>query len=72
MGSHYVTPRVVGIIKFCDSKGIIDKIFEHNPTMNDLYPGENRDILEGSHVIAEGAIYLIDFKKNTLKYIPLI
>ena len=31
----------------------IDKIFEHNPMMNDLHPGEKRDILEGFHVISE-------------------
>ena len=28
--------------------------------INDLYPGEKRDTLEGFHVIAEGDVYLID------------
>ena len=50
MDENYVTVRVIGDIKFCNSRGIIDKIFEHNPMMNDLYPGEKRDILEGFHL----------------------
>ena len=50
MDNNYVSVRVIGDIKFCNSRSIIDKIFEHNPMMNDLYPGEKRDILEGSHL----------------------
>ena len=50
MDENYVTVRVIGDIKFCNSRSIIDKIFEHNPMMNDLYPGEKRDILEGFHL----------------------
>jgi uncharacterized pyridoxamine 5'-phosphate oxidase family protein len=50
MNTNYVTARIVGGIQFCDSRNIIDEIFEHNPMMNDLYPDEKRDILEGFHL----------------------
>lgn len=50
MDQNYVTARVIGDIKFCDNRDIINEIFEHNPMMNDLYPGEKRDILEGFHL----------------------
>ena len=50
MNANYVTARIVGDIQFCHSRTIIDEIFEHNPMMNDLYPGEKRDILEGFHL----------------------
>jgi uncharacterized pyridoxamine 5'-phosphate oxidase family protein/NAD-dependent dihydropyrimidine dehydrogenase PreA subunit len=46
MDRNYVTVRVVGDIQFCNERSMVDKIFEHNPVMNDLYPGEKRDILE--------------------------
>ncbi|MBT8366900.1 MAG: 4Fe-4S binding protein [Deltaproteobacteria bacterium] len=50
MDQNYVTARIIGDINFCNNRGIIDEIFEHNPMMNDLYPGEKRDILEGFHL----------------------
>ena len=50
MDANYVTARIVGDIKFCNSRTIIDEIFEQNPMMNDLYPGEKSDILEGFHL----------------------
>ncbi|MGD9055254.1 MAG: 4Fe-4S binding protein [Desulfobacterales bacterium] len=50
MNQNYVTARIIGDIKFCHNRDIIDEIFEHNPMMNDLYPGEKRDILEGFHL----------------------
>ena len=50
MDANYVSVRVIGDIRFCNDRGIIDKIFDHNPMMNDLYPGEKRDILEGFHL----------------------
>jgi uncharacterized pyridoxamine 5'-phosphate oxidase family protein/ferredoxin len=46
MDQTYVAVRVVGDIQLCDDRAWVDKIFEHNPMMNDLYPGERRDILE--------------------------
>ena len=50
MDKNYVSARIVGDIQFCNTRSIIDKIFEHNPMMNDLYPDEKRDILEGFHL----------------------
>ena len=50
MDSNYVTARVVGDIQLCDDRGVVDKIFEHNPMMNDLYPGRKRNILEAFHM----------------------
>ena len=47
MNTDYVTARIVGDIQFCGRRTVIDEIFEHNPMMNDLYPDEKRDILEG-------------------------
>ena len=50
MDENYVTVRVIGDIQFCEDRSVLDKIFEHNPMMNDLYPGEGRDILEAFHM----------------------
>jgi len=46
MDKNYVSARIVGEIQFCGDRNIVDRIFQHNPMMNDLYPGEKRDILE--------------------------
>ncbi len=50
MNEKYVSARLVGDIRFCNDKSVVDKIFELNPMMNDLYPGEKRYILEGIHL----------------------
>lgn len=50
MDANYVSVRVIGDIEFCNDPSVVDKIFKHNPMMNDLYPGEKRDILEGFHL----------------------
>ena len=50
LDEQYVSVRVVGDIRFCKDKSVVDNIFVHNPMMNDLYPGEKRDILEGFHM----------------------
>ena len=50
MDANYVSVRVIGDIYFCNDRSVVDKIFKHNPMMNDLYPGEKRDILEGFHL----------------------
>lgn len=50
MDKNYVTGRVVGDIQFCRDRRVLDNMFEHNPMMNDLYPGESRDILEAFHL----------------------
>ena len=50
MNERYVSVRLVGDIQFCEDQHIVDKIFELNPMMNDLYPGEKRYVLEGMHL----------------------
>jgi uncharacterized pyridoxamine 5'-phosphate oxidase family protein len=50
MNEKYVSVRLVGDIRFCRDKRVVDKIFERNPMMNDLYPGESRYVLEGIHL----------------------
>lgn len=45
MDKKYVTVRVTGEIEFV-GQGCLGKVFELNPVMNDLYPGEKRCILE--------------------------
>jgi uncharacterized pyridoxamine 5'-phosphate oxidase family protein len=50
MNAQYVTVRLLGDIRQCSDRKVVDKIFEQNPGMNELYPGEKRDILEGFHL----------------------
>ena len=50
MDKNYVAVRAAGDIRFCNDRNIVDKIFEHNPILNKLYPGEKRDILEPFHL----------------------
>ena len=50
MNKEFVSVRLVGNIRFCEDKGVVDKIFDLNPMMNDLYPGEKRYVLEGIHL----------------------
>ena len=50
MNDKYVSIRLVGDVKFCEDKLVVDKIFDLNPMMNDLYPGEKRYVLEGIHL----------------------
>lgn len=58
MDENYVTVRLVGDVRRVAGEAIVDKIFEHNPVMNDLYPGEKRYILEGFHMhSAKGEVF---------------
>jgi uncharacterized pyridoxamine 5'-phosphate oxidase family protein len=50
MDANYVSARIVGDIHLCEDKAILDKIYEHNPIMDSLYPGEKRRILEVFHL----------------------
>jgi uncharacterized pyridoxamine 5'-phosphate oxidase family protein len=50
MDKSYVSVRVLGDIQICEDRHIVDRIFDHNPMMNDLYPGEKRTILEAFHM----------------------
>jgi uncharacterized pyridoxamine 5'-phosphate oxidase family protein/NAD-dependent dihydropyrimidine dehydrogenase PreA subunit len=46
MSQNYVTVRLVGAIEKCEDRILLNKIFDLNPIMNSLYPGEKRQILE--------------------------
>jgi uncharacterized pyridoxamine 5'-phosphate oxidase family protein len=50
INDKYVSVRLVGDIKFCQDKLVVDKIFDLNPVMNDIYPGEKRYVLEAIHL----------------------
>lgn len=62
MDKNYKTIRIHGKAKKIEHN-IIDKIFEHNPRMNDLYGGEKRDILE-PFCIYEGSGEIFDLSSN--------
>ena len=44
MTSDYVMVRLAGDVEFLDDDGIVDRIFEENPMLNDLYPGDKRRV----------------------------
>ncbi len=47
LNKSWQTVRVMGRVeKLADQKAWIDRIFEENPSMNGVYPGESRYILE--------------------------
>lgn len=50
MDKNYVSVRVVGDIRSCEGRDMLDKVFDQNPMMNDLYPGEKREILQAFHL----------------------
>ena len=50
MDARYVSVRVVGDLAHCPDRAVVDKVFEHNPALASLYPGEKRDILEAFHL----------------------
>ncbi len=50
MDERYVSVRIVGDFVPCNDRAVVDKVFEHNPVMTDLYPGEKRDILDAFHL----------------------
>ncbi|WP_406655941.1 4Fe-4S binding protein [Methanolobus sp. ZRKC2] len=45
MDKNYVTVRVKGKIEFI-GQSLLEKIFEKNPVLNQLYPGDTKSILE--------------------------
>ena len=54
MNKEYQTVRLMGKVrKLEDQKKWIDRIFEENPSMNNVYPGERRRILEAFCVEGE-------------------
>jgi uncharacterized pyridoxamine 5'-phosphate oxidase family protein len=50
MNEKYVSVRLVGDVRFCEDRSVVDKVFALNPAMNHLYPGEKRYVLEGIHL----------------------
>ena len=50
MDKNYVTVRISGIIQFCGDEKAIKRIFESNPILETLYPGDTKDILEAFHL----------------------
>lgn len=58
MDKNYVSVRLVGDIRICDDRRVLDKIFEQNPMMNNIYPGDTREILDPFHLYrAKGEIF---------------
>ena len=58
--------RLAGKVqKLADQKKWIDRIFEENPSMNEVYPGESRYILE-PFCIECGQIEFFDLGKNPI------
>ena len=41
--------KFTGKLRVADKKWV-DKVFEHNPGMNEVYPGESRYILDAFHI----------------------
>ena len=67
MGNDFVMARLNGKAECMeDSKTWIDKIFEANPNMNEVYPGEARYILE-PFCIREGEAELFDLSKTPIE-----
>ena len=66
MDKNYVTVRVIGDIQKCNGRQIVDKIFNQNPMMNNLYPGEKRGILEAFHLY-KGKGEIFDLSKEPPK-----
>ena len=66
MNSEYQMVRLSGgVRKLDDQKKWIDRIFEENPSMNDVYPGESRYILE-PFCIEDGQAEFFDLGKNPI------
>jgi uncharacterized pyridoxamine 5'-phosphate oxidase family protein/NAD-dependent dihydropyrimidine dehydrogenase PreA subunit len=53
-----VSVRLLGHVKQCSGRKMMEKILEHNPGLVQLYPGEKSDILEAFHLYrAKGEIF---------------
>jgi len=46
----WVAIRIVGDVKRAEDRGLVGRVFDANPMMYDIYPGETRDILDGFHL----------------------
>lgn len=66
MNREYQMVRLFGKVKrLTDQKQWIDRIFRENPSMNDVYPGESRYILE-PFCVEEGQIEFFDLGKTPI------
>ena len=65
MDENYVTVRAKGKIEFVD-ESFLDKIFDENPVMNHLYPGDTRKILE-AFCLPKGVGEVFDLSTNAPK-----
>ena len=60
----WVAIRLVGDMRKVEGRELVDRVFEANPMMKDIYPGEKRDILDGFHVY-RGRGELFDLSSST-------
>lgn len=66
LNSEWQTVRLVGKVeRLSDQKHWIDRIFELNPSMNSVYPGESRYILE-PFCIRDGELEFFDLSKSPI------
>lgn len=66
LNSEWQTVRLVGKVeKLDDQKHWIDRIFELNPSMNEVYPGDARYILE-AFCIKDGELEFFDLGKSPI------
>ena len=50
MDQNYVSVRLIGDARHCDGRRMMEKIFEFNQGVRNLYPDQKGDILEAFHV----------------------
>jgi len=56
--NDWVAIRLVGDVRKVEDRGLVDRVFEANPMMNDIYPGDTREILDGFHLYqARGELF---------------
>ncbi|MBQ9679304.1 MAG: 4Fe-4S binding protein [Ruminococcus sp.] len=66
LNSEWQTVRLVGKVeKLSDQKHWIDRIFELNPSMKGVYPGDSRYILE-TFCIKDGELEFFDLSKSPI------
>lgn len=66
LNKNWQSVRLVGKVeKLADQKHWIDRIFECNPSMNDVYPGDSRYILE-AFCIKDGELEFFDLSVSPI------
>ena len=64
MTANWVAIRLVGTVRRVEGRALVDRVFEANPMMKDIYPGETRDILDGFH-LHKGRGEMFDLSSST-------